>query len=44
MNQILNTALLDEFDRDNVPKHGLPGTAYVSDTFKQLEDEYLFAK
>jgi choline monooxygenase len=44
MNQVLTTTLLDTFDRDSTPKHGLPGAAYVSDAFKQLEDEHLFAK
>lgn len=44
MNQVLNTTLLDEFDNDSLPKHGLPGTAYVSDEFNQLENSHLFAK
>jgi choline monooxygenase len=44
MNQLLSTTLLDHFDNDCAPRHGLPGAAYVSETFKQLEDEHLFAK
>ncbi|MFT5549129.1 MAG: phenylpropionate dioxygenase-like ring-hydroxylating dioxygenase large terminal subunit, partial [Candidatus Azotimanducaceae bacterium] len=44
MKQVLSTTLLDMFDSDRTPKHGLPGTAYINDAFKQLEDEYLFAK
>jgi choline monooxygenase len=44
MTQFLNTALLDEFDNESTPRHGLPGAAYVSDEFRQLENTHLFAK
>jgi len=35
-------SLLDEFDTDGLPAHGLPGEAYVSSAFMQIEQQFLF--
>ena len=44
MQQVLNSSLLNQFDRDTVPRHGLPGAAYVSEMFYQLEKSHLFSR
>ena len=40
----LNKSLLKEFDQECVPKHGLPGAAYVNESFYELEKNYLFSR
>jgi len=40
---MLDAALLQYFDADGPVAHGLPGEAYTSDAFMQLEREQLFA-
>lgn len=35
-------SLLDNFDANGLVRHGLPGEAYVSDAFMQIEHEFLF--
>jgi len=44
MKQVLDTSLLQQFDQDCVPRHGLPGAAYVSERFHELEQEHLFSR
>ena len=44
MSQVLNASLLKEFDQDCVPRRGLPGAAYVSQSFMELENTHLFSK
>jgi len=44
MTQDLNKSLLKEFDQECVPKHGLPGAAYVNESFYELENNYLFSR
>jgi choline monooxygenase len=39
---MFNQSLLDSFDDNGVLRHGLPGEAYVSDAFMQLEHQHLF--
>lgn len=41
---MLNTSLLKDFDVHNSVQHGLPGAAYTSDAFLQLEQNHLFNK
>lgn len=36
-------SLLDVFDRNGSVPHGLPGEAYISDGFMQLENQFLFS-
>jgi len=43
MKQVLDASLLQQFDRDCVPRHGLPGAAYASKTFHELEKSHLFS-
>lgn len=40
---MLDVALLDNFDAADAVAHGLPGEAYTSEAFMQLEREYLFS-
>ncbi|HUV23663.1 MAG TPA: aromatic ring-hydroxylating dioxygenase subunit alpha [Gammaproteobacteria bacterium] len=40
---MLDATLLDNFDAAGAVAHGLPGVAYTSDSFMQLEREQLFA-
>jgi len=44
MQQVLNSSLLNQFDQETVPRHGLPGAAYVSEEFYQLEKNHLFSR
>jgi len=44
MQQVLNESFLKEFDREEGIRHGLPGAAYVSEVFRQLESAHLFSK
>ena len=44
MQQVLNSSLLNQFDQDTVPRHGLPGAAYVSEMFYELEKSHLFSR
>ena len=44
MNQVLDASLLKEFDQPFGLSHGLPGSAYVSETFKQLENKQIFSR
>ena len=44
MNQVLDASLLKEFDQPFGLSHGLPGVAYTSDDFKQLEDKQIFSR
>ena len=44
MQQVLNSSLLNQFDQETVPRHGLPGAAYVSEAFYQLEKSHLFSR
>jgi choline monooxygenase len=37
-----NQSLLDDFDANGKLAHGLPGEAYVSDAFMQMEHQFLF--
>jgi len=39
---MFNQSLLDAFDTNELPQHGLPGEAYVSEAFMQLEQQHLF--
>jgi len=39
---MLNQSLLNDFDANGGLAHGLPGLAYTSDEFQQLENEHLF--
>jgi choline monooxygenase len=43
MTPVLNASLLKEFDQECVPRRGLPGAAYVSESFMELENTYLFS-
>ena len=43
MKQVLNSALLNEFDQATLPRRGLPGAAYTSDSFLELENRHLFS-
>ena len=43
MKQVLDASLLQQFDQDCVPRHGLPGAAYVSERFHELEQDHLFS-
>ena len=40
---MLDAAFLDDFDAADPVAHGLPGEAYTSEAFAQLEREYLFS-
>ncbi|MDH3219845.1 MAG: aromatic ring-hydroxylating dioxygenase subunit alpha [Gammaproteobacteria bacterium] len=40
---MLSQSLLNDFDSGGSPPSGLPGLAYTSDSFMQIEREYLFA-
>ena len=44
MQQVLDASLLKQFDQETVPRHGLPGAAYVSEAFYQLEKSHLFSR
>ena len=44
MPQGLNASLLEKFDRTDGIKHGLPGAAYVSDEFMDMENQHLLSK
>jgi len=44
MNQVLDASLLKEFDQPFGLSHGLPGTAYVSEAFMQLENRQIFSR
>jgi choline monooxygenase len=44
MKQELNASLLKQFDQQSVPRHGLPGAAYVSERFHELEKDHLFSR
>ncbi len=44
MNQILDASLFKEFDQPFGLSHGLPGSAYTSPTFNQLENERIFSR
>lgn len=44
MKQDLNASLLKQFDAQSVPRHGLPGAAYVSERFHELEKNHLFSR
>jgi len=41
---VINTSLLNEFNKDTQPLRGLPSAAYTSDEFHQLENSQLFSK
>lgn len=41
---MLDRSLLNEFDAEVPPAHGLPAEAYVSDEFMHLENRYLFGE
>jgi choline monooxygenase len=43
MKQVLNSALLYEFDQATQPRRGLPSAAYTSDSFLELENRHLFS-
>lgn len=40
---MLDAAFLDDFDAADLVAHGLPGEAYTSEAFAQLERDYLFS-
>ena len=44
MSQKINKSLLDDFDQDHQPKHGLPAAAYVDEDFFRLEGDTVFGK
>lgn len=44
MNQVLDTSLFKSFDQPFGLSHGLPGNAYTSEAFHQLENNYLFPR
>ncbi len=44
MKQVINSALLREFDNHGVPQNDLPSVAYTSDSFLELENSYLFSR
>lgn len=44
MQQVLSESFLKNFDQDDGIKHGLPGAAYVSEEFLNLENSHLFSK
>ena len=44
MKQVLSESLLKEFDQDTMPKRGLPGAAYVCESFLELENNHLFSR
>ncbi len=44
MQQVLYASLLNQFDQETVPRHGLPGAAYVSEMFYELEKRHLFSR
>ena len=44
MSQVLNPALLNEFDREKMPQNGLPSAAYTNHSFLELENSYLFSR
>jgi choline monooxygenase len=44
MEQVLNSELLKEFDSEGIPRNGLPSVAYTSDSFLELENNYLFSR
>ncbi len=44
MQQVLYASLLKQFDQETVPRHGLPGAAYVSEMFYELEKRHLFSR
>jgi len=43
MKQVINTSLLKDFNKNTQPLRGLPGTAYTSKEFYQLENSELFS-
>ena len=44
MKQVLHESFLETFDQADGLIHGLPGSAYVSESFRCLENEYVFSK
>ena len=42
MSQLIDNSILEEFDRQQGIKHGLPGVAYLTEEFSKLENNYLF--
>lgn len=42
MSQVFDASLFKSFDQPFGLSHGLPGTAYTSETFRQLENTHLF--
>lgn len=44
MKKTINTSLLNEFNKNTQPLRGLPGTAYTSEEFRQLENSQIFSK
>jgi len=44
MKQVLDASLLKEFDQPFGLSHGLPGSAYVSEAFNQLEKKQIFSR
>ena len=44
MKNVINTSLLKDFNKKTQPLSGLPGVAYTSDEFRQLENSQIFSK
>ncbi|MEH6455104.1 MAG: aromatic ring-hydroxylating dioxygenase subunit alpha [Cocleimonas sp.] len=44
MNKVINSSLLEGFNKDTQPLRGLPGSAYTSEEFRKLENLQIFSK
>jgi len=44
MEKVINTSLLKEFNKTTQPLRGLPGSAYTSEYFRELENSHIFSK
>ena len=44
MDKVINTSLLKAFNQNKQPLRGLPGAAYTSEEFHQLESSQIFSK
>lgn len=44
MEKVINTSLLKEFNKTTQPLRGLPGSAYTSEYFRELENSQIFSK
>lgn len=44
MKNVINTSLLKDFNKNTQPLRGLPGAAYTSEEFRELEKSHIFSK